>query len=352
MTTSEAPVGDLNKPTKKFNPGRLTRRALLGAALVTAGGILVDQISKIGFNPAQDIQNEINKRAGEAAIQANKNSGYYDMAPPPGRQAESLSSIPQNVASKDIPTIPETDNSLGIFSGYPQFSSGIGFDGYIQGETLINSSEKTNPQALITGYLVAIEKQSDDSVLFAVELPYLNSPRDILKRDVQASTPQLKIQDKSKEDIIGGTIVWLKLFKGTDPTHYPFTTIVTWGDKSFQTAGIDPNQPKTGSGDKGLREYARIGDPIRARVTLGVNLNSQNSENSAINKGLNNYYTRYHYSNSIDEAKNQLQETIDQNMQSADKLIKDANRVIPIKDQVEGKKYVFTPDFVVFLPTK
>lgn len=348
MTTNETTPTE-NLSTKDKNP-RMTRRTLIklgifgGATLGTAA-----IIKQLGLNPI-DSGEAVRKKIHDNVTQQNINSGAYDMAPPPDRVAESTFEVSD---IKNLFTIPETDSSIPEkFSGFPQFHSRFGFDAYMDGLPTRNPAEKTPPQALITGYLVAKEKQPDGSFLFGVELPYLSSPRDILKRNTVNTIPEMKTQDiagpggVATESVVGGMIIWLKLFSGTNPTYYPFDTIVTWGSKSFQSATIDPSQPKTGTGDKGLAEYGRIGDPIRARVDLEINFDRK----TEVSKGLEAYTSNYGYAATIDQAKNQYQQIIDANMRTAKSLTVDSGKKTPITEQVQDKKYILTPNFVVFLP--
>ncbi len=357
------PLPRLEKTKHKgTSPWKIARRVFLAAALIAGGKVIVDEVQKVGFNPsaiAQDIGNQIDQEANKLVIQRNTDSGYYDLKAPPGRTASPETGL-ANISVKDIPAIPENNNSIPKdFIGFPTFTGNIGFDAFINGIPGPNS-ERINPQALITGYLVAKEKQQDGSYLFAVELPYLDGQQDILKRSDKTSKPELKTTNetnsmsptqKVKEDVVAGAIIWLKLFPGENPTYYPFTTITSWGEESFKLAGLGEGESHGGTGDKGLVDYANIGDSVRARIDLEVNFNSQDNDvNPPVGNGLKDYVSTYHYADSITNAENQFKQVISGNMQTAKILIADAGKNIPLNEQVEGKRYVFTPSFVVFLP--
>jgi hypothetical protein len=355
---------------KGTSPWKIVRRVFLAAALIAGGKVVVDEANKVGFNPGtivQDIGNQIGQETNNLIIQNNTDSGYYDLKAPPNRVAETPQPSQGEITLKDIPAIPANGNFSQI-TLFPSFNSSIGFDGYVDGFTYMNGEagkpgttiENGPAEAIITGYLVGEEKQSDGSYLFAVELPNLDGPQDILKKGNTASSPEVKTTDgptgfnpngKIKEDVAGGVIVWLNFLPGDNPSHYPFTTITTWGEKEFQTVGLSSNSP-SGSGDKGFLDYARVGDQVRAFVPLGMDFSAPMSlgDPTTMNDEFNTYVNHYHYAPSLDTARNEYQQVLDNNLQTAKKLVGDNGKSITFDQQLQEKRYVFTANFIVFIP--
>lgn len=358
-------------PHKGINPLRVGRRLFLAAALIAGGKVIGDEIQKVGFNPGaivQDIGDQIGKMTNDQIIQHNTDSGYYDLKPPSDRAIEAPPPSQGNITLKDIPAIPEKDNFSQI-THFPSFSSNIGFDGYVDGFTYMQGEagkpgttiEKGPAEAVITGYLVGKEKQPDGSYLYAIELPNLDGPQNIVKKDATASKPEVKTTEgptgfnptgKVKEDTAGGVIVWLDFFPGENPSHYPFATTTTWGEKSFEAVGIAPSELRSGTGDKGFVDYARVGDKVRALIPLGIDFSAPISppDGPTMDEELKTYVDHYHYAQTIDAAKIEYQQVLDGNKQTAKKLLSDNGRNISFDEQLAGKRYVFKPSFVVFLP--
>lgn len=357
-------------PHKGTSPWKIARRVFLAAALITGGKVAVDEVQKVGFNPGaivQDIGNQIGQEANNLIIKQNTDNGYYDLKAPPGRAVETPQPSQGVLALKDIPAIP-ANGDFSQITLFPSFNSSVGFDGFVDGFTYMKGEagkpgttiENGPAEAVISGYLVGEEKQSDGSYLYAVELPNLEGPQNILKKGNTTSNPEVKTTDgptgfnpngKIKEYVAGGVIVWLKFLPGENPSHYPFTTITTWGEKEFQSVGAQANRP-SGSGDKGFVDYARVGDQVRAFIPLSMDFNAPMSlgNSTTMNDEFNIYVNHYHYAPSLDAARNEYQQILDNNLQAAKKLVDDNGKSITFDQQLQGKRYVFTAATAVFLP--
>lgn len=371
MAAQETKPGLREYPVPKKVPrkkGGVRKLVAAGARFAAAGLVAfvgyrgVQEAKKLDFNiPAivEQTKEKIIEKGAQITAEINERTGQYDMEPPPGRQAEKLSEIPATITIADIPHIPEKDDS--IPKDVLQGEAILGFDGFLEerqswvgksGEPM--HAEISPPEASLSGYLVAKERQSDGSVLFAIELPYLNSPKDILTRNPDSSTPQLvKEQWRSanlppaQKTRVGGAIVWIKLYEGTNPTYFPFTSAVTWGESEFEVGGCVPGGHREGHGEKPLLEYARLGDPIRARISLSLNsyLRLENFEDT-----LNEYVNIFRYGDNIEKVKERLQEVVNENMQNAQELVRDTGKTISFQNQIKEKRYIFTAESIGFLP--
>ncbi len=344
--------------------GGLVTTIVLGG-LAAGAKIVVDKfgddfriipIGQTAEEAIKQIEPQTTRQIVEQIIEQNIRNGAYQMDVPPGREAENLLEIPTATNKKDIPNISEDTFPSSVTS-----SIAVGFDAFPEGRWIMSAKKGEEmreslipPFATVSGYLVAKERQPDGSILFAIELPYSDSPRDILKRDTDVTVPQTTTKTRRssgfenaksfEQTTVQGVIVWVRLFDGTNPTHYPFNTPVVWEEGEFQTLGITGGI-KAGYGAKPLAEYAGIGYPIRANIPLSLDPDSAN-----ISAGLDKYVNRYHHGDDIDELKRQLEQIAENNMKNAQKLINDSGQSVYLEDQLANKGYVFTADIVVFLP--
>lgn len=291
---------------------------------------------------------DVFKAGRKAAIAQNERDGYYEMTPPPNRKPENLSNIPSTTTIQDIQHIPEIDRRI------KNTDLKWGFSGFLEPQQVLTGKDQASlhiqsvpPSASINGYLIAKEKQPDGSIMFAVELPYLDSPKDILTRDQESSTPQLIKKEWRSANLppsqniqIGGDIVWIKTLEGKNPTYGPFNSDISWGGPD----ALPTN--KSGSGDRPLAEYAQVGDVVQARIPLDPNLQIDPARLDKLLEG----YVELH-GGSIDAAKQKLTTIIEDNLHNAQQLLTDANTNtrIPLKNQLINKRHVFTAGSVLFL---
>jgi hypothetical protein len=264
--------------------------------------------------------------------------GYYDLKPPPDRIAQPLPANSE-ITIADIPNIPETTSSL--ISG-----ESLGLNGFIVDRQVnINGENVTEkPTVNVSGYLVAIEKQPDNSYLFAVELPYLDSPKDIISRSKVSTNPDIKNGDMQTVNV-GGVIVWLKLFNGQTPNDFPFKTTVTWTEGKLNIGhGLAANQP-SGTGEDTLIKYIKVGDIISAHVNLTVDINDPSISDSI------DHYAKLN-GKDPNNLRGELTTITNNNMNTVKKMINDARNgnSIPLINQINSKTYVLTPDLITFVP--
>lgn len=358
---------EAKKQKKRGNKLAKTVKVALAGGIVAGGAYGVYQIPAIhqgvdqlgdaakhwsGVGKAvEEIQKQSQKiqdNAEQFVTNRNKQSGAYDISPVPGRSPESLSSIPTSLSIEDIPAIPEND---------PLLTSNITLGAlFIEAHKriVVKTSEilPAPPALILTGYFVGKETQPDGSTMFAIALPRLSSPKDILKGNDGESVAEVKNITTSsgnppkeiERTVVGGRIVWIKLFEGEVPDDYPFKTSVAWGKRDFQSIYPGGNN-KAGVGNKPLVEYLRKDDLIRARVELDVDTNSDR-----IRANLASITRRNPDGETVDQAAERLKQTIVSNAQNANRLEKDAGNPISLDYQLRNKAYVFTPEAVAFLP--
>lgn len=349
--------------------------AVLGGAYATYENIpaVHQPIDKLIHGVSQP-RNNLEKTMAQKVVERNIRNGVYEMDElPPGRQAEDLSKIPSSLNKEDIPDIsedfvfpgslPESINTSNVSIVIPP-SVTVGFNAFPEGEWWMHGQKGEigmkesliPPYAVISGILVAKEKQPDGSIFFAIELPYSDSPKDILERDPNNTIPQAATKTRNSSGLenaksfeqttVEGVIVWIRLFEGTNPTHYPLVTSVSWENDESRGLGIGiHNGDRAGSGAEALAKHARIGDPIRANIPLSIDPDSDE-----ISDSLDKYVNLYNYADSVDELKQKLGQTSKDNMNNAQNLINDSGQTIPMEDQLRGKKYTFTANTVNFWP--
>lgn len=353
---AEIPAGQMGRrePIAPRNEHHLVSRRnfvklVAGAVAVGAGKILIDRGFNVG-SVLKDAGDRANEEISRRVVELNTRKGDYDMPAPPGRTAEDLSKLPTNIQLEDIPRIPENDILLPKDAfGNPTI---LGFDGHInklqtigQGPDGVLKTVEYPPSADITGYLIAKERQPDGSVLFGIELPYLEGQKDILANNSDTTSPQIRKKVSQVKDLdpnemitIGGVIVWIKLYKSPNPTYYPLDSDVTWDPKSFSGTN-------SGYGEKALAQYAQVGDLIRAKIALQADTNS-----AQVINGLNDFVNLYHYGNNINSVRDIMERDIDNNMRSAQRIVSDAGKSIPLTEQLNGKRYLFTASEASFIP--
>ena len=318
-----------------------TLRGILLACLL--GAVVVGAIR--GPDAVRWAQHEVQQVRQNIDDKVTNNHGRYDVPVPDGRTVETPdpNATASVTTSGDLPHIKPI-----VFSevtAYPGFLNGMGLDVYPDGATA-----EIQATAVVSGYLVAKEKQPDGSYLFAVELPYLTGSQDILSRSDSTTTPELKATDiapgfaprvKIEEDNVGGAVVWLKLFPGEQSGYFPFATGVAYGEKAFAPIngeGIEATGPEA------LFAYARVGDPIRSLVYLGMDFAPK-----SWSTGFADYVGQGHAS-SVADAEAQMRTVLDGNLSAVKRLVADGGTTVPLTDQLQGKRYVLTPDSVAFLP--
>lgn len=288
----------------------------------------------------------------KAAIEKNEKNGDYEMTPPSNRQPESLSDIPTTTTVQDIPHIPESDTLT------KETNLKWGLSGFLESRQVLMLSKDQQathkeiipPSATINGYIVAKEKQQDGSIMFAIELPYLDSPRDILSKNAESSNPQVKQKEwrsanlpSTPEIQIGGTIVWIRAYEGKNPSYAPFNTDAI--NRKFIKDTDSKGRP--GSGYEPLAEYSQIGDFMGANISLDPSL-GMNPE--SLDKLLQGYAELY--GTSAEAAREKLTAVTESNLNNSRKLLEDAKtrKEIPLSEQVEGKRYTFTAGSIAFIP--
>jgi hypothetical protein len=322
------------------------KRVLRGILLASIIGAVVVGATR-GPDAVRWAQRQVQQVRQNIDDKVTDNHGRYDVPPPDGRSVET--SDPNATASVTTPgDLPHVEPI--VFSdvtAYPGFSNGMALDAYPDGDP----SAGVQPTAVVSGYLVAKDKQPDGDYLFAVELPYLSGPQDILSRSGSTTTPELKATEiapgfdprgKIEDDNVGGAIVWLKLFPGEQSGYFPFTTASSYGEACFAPIGGCPSQSVTGP--DALFAYARIGDPIRALAYLGMD-----SPPKAWSTGFTDYVGQGH-AGSVSDAEAQMRTILDANLSAVKRLVADGGTTVSLADQLQGKRYVLTPDSIAFLP--
>ena len=331
---------------RRFTARGIVRTGLL-ATTVAAAGVGAYEVAPTVINFVQEQYHNLTDPNYAATLHSN--NGNYDLPAPSGRVHETPNSDakPTIITADKVPHIkPITFSKI---TNTPLPSSNIGLDAYPNGD----ENAGFNPSAVISGYLVAIEKQPDNSYLFAVELPYLSGPQDILTKSVVSTTPDVRdeniippfeLKNKVNEVIAGGVIVWIKPFQGTRSDFYPFISAVMYGDANSDVFSSINGLGKSAVGPNALYADIRVGDPIRAKIDLGMDFNSSRTINA-----LNEYISNGHADNLADAA-TQMQKVLDQNMGTVNKIRSDAGRIIALADQLQGKRYIVTPNTIAFIP--
>ncbi|MGA2911847.1 MAG: hypothetical protein ABSE17_04440 [Candidatus Levyibacteriota bacterium] len=331
----------LQKKRHHITVGGIVRSALLATTLLGGGAYVAPQVINWG-------QSIINPDYSDI----NSNHGNYNLAAPSGRIQETPNPSEKAMTTTpgEIPhLIPITFSQLLASPG--GYDSNIGLDAFPDGDPIASDPEASiDPVAVISGYLVSKEKQPDGSYLFGVELPNLDGS--VFNGSVSSTTPVCEetsakrafdVSHNSKEDVIGGAIVWLKFFPGEKSDFYPLFTPVTYGDDAFTHLSGDKAE---GVGPDVFYADTKLGDPVRALLNLGgANFNSTNWQQS-----LKTYVNNGH-AKDIADAEAQMQTILNQNTNSLNNLKSDNGKSISLKNQLQEKRYIFTPNMVAFLPT-
>lgn len=345
-------------PRRKHKAREVAARIAMGGLVLAGVGVAVKIGNEIynnddnGFNPlpiTQGIKDNVLQKLDRNIVSQNTRNGVYEMSPVPGREPDSFPNIPTSTAISDIPHIPDEEPLI-----TPNITLGATF--IKVHETIVNSEPRIAlPTVFLSGYLVAKEKQKDGSVMFAIELPRLSPPKDILRGDIEKSTGEIKEPtynySAAETKLIGGRIVWIRLFEGQTPAHYPFATNIVWGLREFQSLGTASDR-KAGTGDKPLTEYARPGDLIRAKVDLdsgGVDLDSYMTTKD-FQEGFRSFIGLSDSGETVDQAKKTFKNILASNAQNAQSLADDIAKPISLAEQIRDKPYVFTPVRVAFIP--
>ena len=322
---------DLSEPRRRWRRRVLARRlAALGLVViivgVAAGSYRIYQDSDAGLWLDQQIMQQASK------------DGHWDLAAPSGRPIDTMdpSAKATPLAAAGLPSLRQIQ--------FPKW-------GYQQVVGIDAISGVGGPKTFrmgISGYLVAKEKQGDASYLFGVLVPLLDGG--LIAVTSGSTTPSCRSTTttvraatpwQSTETTVGGVIVWLRIFPATDTSWFPLVTDIEYGEGAFSDRA---QLPATGMGPDVLYEYAKVGDPIRAKVDLTWNASSTDATKAL------DQFVHYRYASGAADARNKIEAAFAANMMSLSRLTADCATAVPLVDQLQGKRYVLSPSEVVFLP--
>jgi hypothetical protein len=331
------PGDDVSPFLARARKRRLVRRSL---RLMLAAITVLDIVGAYQYMDIPDASNRFGLWATEQMRNMNSDDGRWGLVPPPGRPLATIdpNETPAVITPAQLPHLNPVD--FPPARTYPSFESPVGVEAFLDGDL----SAQVEPVSVISGYLVGKEKQADGSHLFAVEVPFLNgqvfdgtSTTTTVGCRATTTKPGWDPKHEVTENLAGGVIVWLSVYPAINTSWYPFQTAVSYGTDDFRENG-------GAQGPDVLYEYATIGDPIRATVDMGMDLESQSMQES-----LNEYVASGH-AVSIAAAKAQIQDSLARNSASLKKLMSDCRTSVPLADQLAGKRYVVSPSDVGFLP--
>jgi hypothetical protein len=333
----EGPGEDVAPFLARARKRRLVRRSgrlMLGAIAVLA------IVGAYQYFDIPDAGNRFGQWATEQMRNLKSDDGRWGLVPPPGRSLDTIdpNETPSVITPAQLPHL--TPISFPQAGTYPGFESTVGVDAFLDGDP----SAQVEPRSVISGYLVGKEKQPDGSHLFAVEVPFLNgqvfdgvSASSTVDCGATTTKPGWDLKHEVTESLAGGVIVWLSVYPAINTSWYPLETAISYGTDAFEENG-------GAQGPDVLYDYAKIGDPIRATVDLGMDL-----ESASMHDALNDYVASGH-AVSIAAARAQIQNSLARSSAALRKLMSDCRTSVSLTDQLAGKRYVVSPSGVAFLP--
>jgi hypothetical protein len=325
-------------PVDLSEPRRRWRRRVLARRLASLGVVVAIVVAIVAGGYGLFKGTDFVFWLDQQGIQLASKDGHWDLEAPSGRPIETM-----DPGAKAVPVTANTLPSLRQIQ-FPQWNyrQVVGIDA-ISGD----GSAKTFNMG-ISGYLVAKEKQGGGSYLFGVLVPHLDGS--LIAATAGSTSPSCKSTTttvrattpwQSTEKTIGGVIVWLRIFPATDTTWVPLVTDIEYGEDAFSDRA---QLPDTGMGPDVLYEYAKPGDPIRAKVDLTWSANSTDATKAL------EQFVHYRYASDAADARNKIEAAFAANMKSLNRLTADCATAVPLADQLQGKRYVLSPSEVVFLP--